>query len=584
LNTPQEGSTLHLLSVPARVEGPAYSLVPLPGVTPLTSLDRRAHWDRNQAGGKDLAQQIIAALADARLEQWLSEHNLPPVDPLRMRYKRAIITECIRMADLLVRVDDLLHRQSTARLVYHGPSGWRVATLQSLCAARGIDFEWRNTQILREKIKAWLGAAKRYGADLGDLRRNRRLPKDSYDYLILARTNRFSLGLFPIIERLSGKARIIEERSDPAGWHIPHEVWRLEGGRPALRPGSTRIEAALRTRIQEATRTASPVLWRDVTLNEAAGQLVSDAMEGIVAHIQSLRAVLEAHPEALLVTTPVGEQHIEVARAMQRKVAVVQTCGIWEYENNLPGSGHYLLMADADADYLIERGVQREHITICGHPYYDQLIDMDAATEALQVRERLGLSTSQPLILLIGSHSLPGLLEPETLEDLFKELVQGLAKVTENGDALVLVKPHPVNRRGALFLRLAETAGLPDERLRISDEPSITPLIAACDLVVMMNSTSALEAFLFDKPVINISYTETDLFDYTATGAVWQVRTAAEVQAAVAALLHDRAAQRTLREGRARFCTRHLHAQDGGAAERAAEVLHTLAGVNNAGA
>jgi hypothetical protein len=579
-----KSSTLHLFSEPARVTGTAFALEPLDGITPLTSLDRRAHWDRNQAGGKALAQQIIAALEGAHLAEWLAEHGLPPVDPLRMRYKRRIIADCIRLADLLIRLDDLLQSQRAERLIYHGPPGWRVAAIKALCNACCVSFEWRRVESLRTRLMAPLSAARRYFADLGDRAHNRRLPSGSFDYLVLARTNRFSLGLFPILEQLPGKARIVEERNDPAGWHLPHEVWRLEGGKPLLRIRSSLVESALRARIREAARTAAPLLWRDISLNETAGVLVSEAMEGIVTHIQAVQAVLKAHPQALLISTPVGEQHLEVARAMQREVAVVQTCGIWEYENNLPGKGHYLLMADADADYMAERGVAREQITVCGHPYYDEVLEINAEVEVRKLRERLGFNESQRVILLIGSHTIPGLLEPETLEDLFGEVMTGLAKALQNEDAVVLVKPHPVDRRGTFFRRLAEAAGLPIERLHISTEPSITPLIAACDLVVMMNSTAAMEAFLFDKPVINISYTEIDLFDYTDTGAVRMVRTTAEVEAAVRALLHDPTAQRTLQEGRARFRARHLHAQDGHAAERAAAVLHRLADLNEPGA
>jgi len=569
-----------LLSAPARVDGPAYALTPLPGVPSLGSLDRRSHWDRNQAAGQSLAHAISAALAAARLAEWLAEQGLPAVDPLRMSYHRGIIVECIRLADLLMRLDDLLRRQSPQRLIYSGPAGWRGAALKALCAARGIAFEWRRSGAARASLTTRLRAARRYLSDLADRAHNRRLTPHAFDYLALARTSRFSLGLFPILQGLKDRVRVIEERTNPAGWQPPHEVWRLEGGQPWLRTGSTRIEAALRARIIVAARAAAPLLWQDVALNEAAGLLVSGAMEGVVAHIQAMQAVLRAHPRALLVTTPVGEQYLEVARAMGREVAVVQTCGIWEYENNLPGSGHYLLTAEADADYLTQRGVARERITVCGHPYYDELRAINAEAEAATLRARLGVGASQSLILLIGSHALPGLLEPETLDDLFGELMRGLAGALQSEDAVVLLKPHPVDRGGALLRRHAEASGLPAERLRILDEPSITPLIAACDLMVMMNSTVALEAFLFDKPVINISYTATDTFDFIATGAVWPVHSAATAQAAVLSLLHDPAAQRALREGRARFRARHLHAQDGHAAARATSALRVLARLN----
>lgn len=572
----QTGSTLYLLSAPARVPGPAFALSPLANVPALTSLDRRMHWDDNRALGKELAAQFCARLEPATLSAWMTEQGLPPVDPLRMRHRR-IVLECISLADLLMRLDNLLRDAQPQHIVYVGPAGWRVEAIKALCAARNISFRWQRARDSREQISTPLRVIKRYVLDVRDHMRNRRLrPLPSpAEYLVLAGSNRFSLGLFPVLEQLPGTLRIVEERSDPVAHDIARTAWRLDGARPLVRLKTSALSAQLRTQVRHAL-SSKPVKWRDAVLNDAGSLLVAGMLEGVILQIQAMHKVLQTHREAIIVGTSVSEHLLEVARAAGRSVAVVQTSGIWEYDLILPGAGRYFVYSDADADSLTGYGASPKQITVCGHPYYDELAGVDAASEAQRLRERFKIASSQPLILIVGNHTVPGLLELEVREDLFGEIMRGLVPVVHDENAMVLVKPHPVDVSGDFYHQLARKTGFPADRLHVLADKSLTPLIAACDVIIMSNSTAGMEAALLEKPIINVPYIKADLFDYTATGAVLTAHTAAEVSAAVAGLLHDAEVKQKLAAGQAFYRSRHLHAQDGHAAQRVVEGLECL--------
>ncbi|MDF2439441.1 MAG: hypothetical protein JWN98_425 [Abditibacteriota bacterium] len=563
--------TLHLLNAPITAPAPAFSLMPLPGVTSLSSLDRAPSWDRNMAQAIELTQQFRAALEAAHLPDWLQTQGLPPVDPMRMRYNRILI-ECVLLSDLLTRLPALLNQQQPQRLKYFGPADWKVEAVKAICQRDGIAVEWQPARDGKVALKESLRPIKDFVLDLRDRKRSRsQLKNSTADFLVFTSSSRFFLALSPALEQLAADTIVVEERKDMLA-HSQFQPVRLEAWRPLNRLRSASIEAALRDHLERGLNDDS-IIWNGIRLDATARVLITKLMKGIITEIQSVDALLETYPHALVVGTPVVERLLEVARARSRKIAVVQTCGICEYELVLPGEGHYVLCSNADVDYLADLGLAREQLEVCGHAYYDKFTHN--AVSGHTVRKRLKVVSDNKLVLIVDNYAAAGLLEEETREDWFRTIYRGL-KELEN--VVLVVKQHPFAKDEAFHRRLVAEAGVAAERLHIVREGAIADLIAACDMMVMMGSTVGMEAVLLDKPMIDVPYTQTDYFGYHITGATLIAHTSAEVLAQAQAILFNAATQRKLAEGRRAYRERFLHAQDGLVAQRIAQTLKRLHG------
>jgi UDP-N-acetylglucosamine 2-epimerase len=137
----------------------------------------------------------------------------------------------------------------------------------------------------------------------------------------------------------------------------------------------------------------------------------------------------------------------------------------------------------------------------------------------------------------------------------------------------LVVKLHP-KEDGALQREMAAERGMTDV---VIVKERLVELLWMCDLLVTMHSTVAMEAIAMGKPMVTVNLTgEKDLYPYAESGAAIGVYRQEDLLPAVYAALEDRKTRRRLDEGRRRFVRDHLHAVDGRASERIAEVATRL--------
>jgi hypothetical protein len=580
-------STLTLLAAPARPRGPAYALVPLRGIAPLASAWRAPRATENLCLGRELCESAARVLESAHLPQWVAARGLPPADPYRLCYP-AIARLCLQLADLVTRVDALLREQHFTQLNYVGPAGWRCQALAALCEARGVDYRqhvrthWRRRaeELLRQRRDAFYRRRdQRHNASIT------RAPASGTPAttLFLGGNTRMTMGLTPAIALLTGVTKTVETATGATAQLMPaaarDDIWRLNGDLPL--PGQRHGgEAALRSALTHTAATNHfAIQLFGVVLGPALFALLAEGLSGAMAQIEALAALLEANPAARVVATLEHEALLEVPRAAGREVVVAQVCGRSEYTRLLPGSGHYLAISNADAEGFAELGVARENITVCGHAYYDAQEPAATAAAAAALRARLGIASGRRFFLLVDNNVVPGLVEQETREDSLSAIYSGLAGAVAESDGVIVVKQRPGGSKRArdaehrLHTRLARRAGIDEAALVVCGESLIMPFIAACDLMVMFNSTAGIEAIALDKPLINVPDVGIDWFGYTATGAAREAHSATEIDAAVRALLYDEAARESLAQGRACFRQCYLHAQDGAVAARMAAAI-----------
>jgi glycosyltransferase involved in cell wall biosynthesis len=212
---------------------------------------------------------------------------------------------------------------------------------------------------------------------------------------------------------------------------------------------------------------------------------------------------------------------------------------------------------------LIDAGGYPENsVVVTGQPSHDVPYDVgqDAARE--RISQQLNLQPEVTTVVL-AVQTRTGLAHDQNVK-LVKTALETIRGFPEHR---LLVKFYPRDDR-PLRKRIAREKGLLDD-LVFAGNVNLFDLLQACDLLVTSSPTVALEAMLFQKPVVTIDPTATgEMASYAESGASIGVTSPDELAQAIRSVLTDEPVRRKLDEGRTRFITDRLHPRDGNAARR----------------
>jgi hypothetical protein len=251
----------------------------------------------------------------------------------------------------------------------------------------------------------------------------------------------------------------------------------------------------------------------------------------------------------------------------------------------------------------------RAQIRVEGVPHFDHYVREGALLTREELCEQLGLDPARRLILFATSS--PGIFRRNAA--VAETLAQAIATDALGVPAQLVVRLHPINfrpdHRTPLdeYRRLVEAypnvqLDVPEvrsERLRVdmaaSDGLRLGSLIKHCDVLVNVFSTTTLEAFLVDRPVVLVS-SEVDLdrgvggrrrefHEYEHVRSVMAEQAARVAYSLPEIVDHLRAylADPSLdAEGRSRVAARELGPADGWSGQRIGGALLALLGVSPA--
>lgn len=236
--------------------------------------------------------------------------------------------------------------------------------------------------------------------------------------------------------------------------------------------------------------------------------------------------------------------------------------------------------------------VPADRVAVVGLPQFDAFVK-DARTPREAFFRSIGVDPAKRLVVFAPA----GAILSDTDWQTCGILAEGLEKGMIHSDVHVFVRNHPhhpadlsrfaensrftIQNPGQAFDANAKNAELdPDEQRFLAD------LLFHADLVLWIATTLGLDAAVYDKPQIAISFDGTERKVYArsvaryhdedhmrkliATGGVRVARSAEELVAALKAYLDDPSLDR---EGRRRIVEEQLYRLDGRSAERAAEEL-----------
>ena len=239
--------------------------------------------------------------------------------------------------------------------------------------------------------------------------------------------------------------------------------------------------------------------------------------------------------------------------------------------------------------------VSREKVRVIGFPYFDHYFDSQWRMTRDEVARSIGADPRKKWIAYFAGGMMTGFLYDKKTHDHLLMLKDALER-GEFGEAEVMVSVHPSNRaewtgddlgEKIKILRLVKNWTFTHDSAKI-----IMNFIRECELVIDLGSSLALEAAIFDKPIIFAGFNGyqdeklpshrklSTIYDYTVhmqylirTGGVWVVETEEELIRAVKTYLANPSLHR---EGRSRIVKEVVGPLDGKAGQRAFDALIKL--------
>jgi hypothetical protein len=146
---------------------------------------------------------------------------------------------------------------------------------------------------------------------------------------------------------------------------------------------------------------------------------------------------------------------------------------------------------------LVKQGVPEEKIIITGSPRHDILV-RPSVSKLATTRAELGINGERPLILLASTYTdwtHTHYASPEILRAMKRAIFKA---VEQNPDAILVVKPHPVEIVKETYALVGRTNNI----IFVDRDSDIHDLIVMCDAFVSFGSTATVDALIAGKACI----------------------------------------------------------------------------------
>ncbi len=209
-------------------------------------------------------------------------------------------------------------------------------------------------------------------------------------------------------------------------------------------------------------------------------------------------------------------------------------------------------------------------LVLTGSPKYDDLVHAAERWDRTALRARLGVSPGERLVLVASRFR--GIREThQSIGSAFLRLILAIESLP---NVVCLVKPHPAEdaRSYEECVRAAHAA-----RVRVLPPSSeLTELLWSSDLLVTVESQSAIEALVLNRPVLILNM-PTNLRALVDEGVALGVKTGDEPSMALKAVLFDPVTLERLRSARERYLADLALGMDGQATRRILDLVRETA-------
>lgn len=241
-------------------------------------------------------------------------------------------------------------------------------------------------------------------------------------------------------------------------------------------------------------------------------------------------------------------------------------------EGDCPRPDRTAVFGEAARRFLIERGgYAPEALVLTGSPKFDELLERAATWDRAALRARLGASEDESL-LVVASRFRP---IRETHHAIGAALPGLAAAVDAMEGVRCVIKPHPAERQEP-YERALAGAGAARTRV-LPPSADLLELMHAADMLVTVESLSAVEALVLGRPVVVLEMPN-HLRDLVDSGVAVGVPKGRDPGPALWSVLRDPDTREQLERCRERYVSELAMGIDGHATERILALIREMAG------
>lgn len=203
-----------------------------------------------------------------------------------------------------------------------------------------------------------------------------------------------------------------------------------------------------------------------------------------------------------------------------------------------------------------------EIIRVVGQPRYDEYFRYARKITNLEknrIKKELGLPNNKKIITYASSGAVN---EKGSFEHI-------LDFMRNNEKFILFVKIHPHSS----VKEFEDNFDVKHDNIILRRDANLKELLPVTDVLVTRGSTVAMEAMIFEKPVVLINVEINSAVPYEEYGAALSVRKPEELGQKISQVFDNKEIQDFLKEGRKRFLQEYLYSNDGKTAKRIANEI-----------
>jgi hypothetical protein len=344
--------------------------------------------------------------------------------------------------------------------------------------------------------------------------------------------------------------------------------------RPAVRQARQRLRGIARW-LLDAPEFLAVFRHRDVNLAPVARpvilSLLHTGLPGAIPVIEGLQTLIRRERPRIILCVPdrnwISRAAIELGHQGDIPSLTIQAGPISAHPRyDTIVADREAVLGESSRRLWEAHGIPGEKLVVTGSPRFAAPHRPDPAAIE-RVRAVLGLPCDEPMITFATQP-----LSPTVIERNVRCIVEAANRFPDHH---LVCKVHP-NERPAYYRKLLRRLG--DHKTRVVREVDPPALLQASALVVTAFSTLALEAMLFERPVLIVNLTgEPDPVDYVGSGAAMGAYTPEEVVRHMERLVRpDDPIHGLLAHGRRRCLAAHLHKTGGQATRRVVDLMDRM--------
>jgi len=289
----------------------------------------------------------------------------------------------------------------------------------------------------------------------------------------------------------------------------------------------------------------------------------------IVETIEITKEVIEIEEPDIIIE--MGDRNwyvktvIAVGRLMKTPTLIIQHGMVADHPNYGPiYADKMAVWGKAMKDVLIKRGVRPDQLVVTGHPRYDIFYKKDFKKE--RIYHELKIDGDKRIIVLTT--------QPVSSKE-NEALLYGVINAMKNfPDKQLVIKLHP-SEDPMWYQELIKEMGADD--VIITKNVDLHELLNACDIMITLYSTTAVEAMILDKPVITINLmNKPDILPYAERGAAIGVYKSEDIAPTINRILYDEKTKQQLADNRKKFIYDWTYLSDGNASRRVADLIEEM--------